>query len=37
MVVGGKSEEKKQLLRPRRRWKGMDVKDVARDGIGGLL
>jgi len=37
MVVGGKSEGNKPLVRPRRRWEGMDVKAVAQDGIGGLL
>ena len=37
MVLLGKSEGKKPLVRPRRRWEGMDMIAVAQDGSGGLL
>ena len=37
MVLVGKSEGKKRLVRPRLRWAGMDVMAVAQDGSGGLL
>jgi hypothetical protein len=37
MVLVGKYEGKKPLVRTRRRWEGMDVKVVAQDGSCGLL
>jgi hypothetical protein len=37
MVLVGKSEGKKPLVKPGLRWEGMDVKGVAHVGICGLL